>query len=68
MVNCTQWTNVDSSGIGEFVSSYSSITGRGGQMAVVAPSPKVGSLLHVTQLSSVVNVHYGEDEAMESLS
>ncbi len=49
-------TAVDSSGIGEMVACYTTVTKRGGQLKLLRLSPKIKDILHVTQLITVFDV------------
>lgn len=60
-------SSIDSSGIGEMVSCYTSVTRRGGQMALMRLSPKINDILQVTQLITVFDVHENEGEALKAL-
>ena len=61
-------TTIDSSGIGELVSAYTTVTNRGKQLALLKLPTKVEDLLQITQLHTVFNVYDDEDEAIEALS
>ena len=47
---------IDSSGIGEMVACYTTVTKRGGQLKLLKLSPKINDILHVTQLITVFDV------------
>ena len=59
-------TTIDSSGIGELVGSYTTVTNRGGKLKLLHLPAKLNELLHVTQLITVFEVYENEDEAMKS--
>ncbi|MFJ8842045.1 STAS domain-containing protein [Streptomyces cyaneofuscatus] len=61
-------TAIDSSGIGELVSSYTTATNRGGKLKLVNLSPKIHDILAVTQLITVFDVYDDEDEAVKSFA
>ena len=61
-------TAIDSSGIGEMVACYTTVTKRGGQLKLLNLSPKINDILHVTQLITVFDVFDDEQEAVSSLS
>lgn len=54
-------STIDSSGIGELVGSFTTVTNRGGRLKLLHLPGKVSDLLQVTQLITVFEVH--EDEA-----
>jgi anti-sigma B factor antagonist len=49
-------TAIDSSGIGEMVACYTTVTKRGGQLKLLRLSPKINDILQVTQLITVFDV------------
>ncbi|MCP4202489.1 MAG: STAS domain-containing protein [bacterium] len=59
-------STIDSSGIGEMVSAYTTVTNRGGGLALLNLPPKVADILQITQLITVFNVFDNEDEAVAS--
>ena len=66
LVNMAGVTMMDSSGMGELVSSYTTVTNRGGQLKLVNLPPKVSDILQTTQLIAVFDVYDDEDEAVAS--
>ena len=59
-------TTIDSSGIGELVGSYTTVTNRGGKLKLLHLPAKLNELLHVTQLITVFEVYEDETEAANS--
>jgi anti-sigma B factor antagonist len=59
-------TTIDSSGIGELVGAYTTVTNRGGKLKLLHLPPKVTDLLQVTQLITVFEVYENEQEAVQS--
>lgn len=59
-------TTIDSSGIGELVGSYTTVTNRGGKLKLLHLPAKLNELLHVTQLITVFEVYEDEQEAIKS--
>lgn len=59
-------TTIDSSGIGELVGSYTTVTNRGGKLKLLHLPSKLNELLHVTQLITVFEVYENEQEAVSS--
>ncbi|KPM54330.1 anti-sigma factor antagonist [Frankia sp. R43] len=66
LLNCASVTTVDSSGIGELVSSYTATQHRGGHLKLLKPPPKFQDLLHITQLITIFEVYDDEKEAVGS--
>ncbi len=59
-------TTIDSSGIGELVGSYTTVTNRGGKLKLLHLPAKLNELLHVTQLITVFEVYDNEQQAVAS--
>ena len=59
-------TTIDSSGIGELVGSYTTVTNKGGKLKLLHLPAKLNELLHVTQLITVFEVYDNEAEALAS--
>lgn len=59
-------TTIDSSGIGELVGAFTTVTNRGGKLKLLHLPAKLNELLHVTQLITVFEVYENEDEALKS--
>lgn len=59
-------TTIDSSGIGELVSTYTSVSKRGGRLKLLHIPDKVSDILQITQLISVFDSYDDEDEAVRS--
>jgi anti-sigma B factor antagonist len=57
---------VDSSGIGELVSSYTTIQREGGQLKLLKLTQKIRDLLGITKLLTVFDVYNDEAEALNS--
>jgi anti-sigma B factor antagonist len=57
---------IDSSGIGELVSGYTSVKNRGGELKLLNLTKKVHDLLQITKLYTVFEVHSDEHAAIRS--
>ncbi len=57
---------VDSSGIGELVSSFTSVNKEGGQLKLLNLTQKIQDLLAITKLLTVFDVYENESEALSS--
>jgi anti-sigma B factor antagonist len=66
LVNLGGVTTADSSGIGEMVSAYTTVTHRNGQLKLCSLPPKVSDVLQITQLITVFDVFDTEEEALAS--
>jgi len=59
---------IDSSGIGELVSSYTTVTSGGGQLKLLNLTKKIQELLAITKLLTVFQVYNDERAAVASFS
>ncbi len=59
---------IDSSGIGELVSGFTSVTNNGGQLKLLSLTKRVKDLLQITKLYTVFDVHESEASAVRSFS
>jgi anti-sigma B factor antagonist len=57
---------VDSSGIGELVSSYTTTSSKGGQLKLLNLTQKIQDLLTITKLLTVFDVYEDESTALNS--
>ena len=58
--------NIDSSGIGELIANYTTISKQGGQMKLLNLTEKVNDLLVITKLLTVFDVYEDEAAALSS--
>lgn len=68
LINLKEVSTIDSSGVGELVSSYTTVTNRGGNLRLLNIPPKVMDILQITQLITVFDVFEDEDEAVASFT
>ena len=61
LLNLGDVSYIDSSGIGELVSGFTTVTNSGGQLRLLNLTKRVKDLLQITKLYTVFDVH--EDEA-----
>jgi len=66
LLNLADAAYIDSSGFGELVSGYTSFRRAGGSLKLLNPNQRVKSLLEMTNLSAVFEVHYDEARAVQS--
>jgi anti-sigma B factor antagonist len=66
LVNMNDVTAIDSSGIGELVGCYTTVTNKGGKLRLLHLPPKIQDVLTVTQLITVFDVYENETEAVAS--
>lgn len=68
LLNLKDVSTIDSSGVGELVSSYTSATNRGAKIKLANLPPKINDILTITQLITVFDVYDTEDEAVASFA
>jgi anti-sigma B factor antagonist len=66
LINMGDVSTIDSSGIGELVSAYTTATNRGAKLRLYCLPAKVTDILTITQLITVFDVYDNEDEAVRS--
>jgi anti-sigma B factor antagonist len=57
---------IDSSGIGELVSTFTTVTNQGGQLKLLNLTKKIQELLQITKLLTVFSVYQSEQDAIAS--
>jgi anti-sigma B factor antagonist len=66
LLNMAKVSTIDSAGVGELVSAYTTVTKRGGKLKLVNLPAKVNDILQITQLITVFEIHDDEMEALDS--
>jgi anti-sigma B factor antagonist len=66
LINMEGVSTIDSSGVGELVSTFTSVSNRGGKLKLLNLPAKVADILQITQLITVFEVYDDEDEAVAS--
>ena len=68
LLNLGDVSYIDSSGIGELVSGFTTVTNAGGQLKLLNLSKRVKDLLQITKLYTVFDVHDDEANALRSFA
>lgn len=68
LLNLGEVTYIDSSGIGELVSAFTTVTNHGGQLKLLNLSKRVQDLLQITKLYTVFEVFDDEAAAVRSFA
>lgn len=68
LLNLGEVSYIDSSGIGEMVSGFTSVTNNGGQLKLLGLSKRIKDLLQITKLYTVFDVYDDEAQAIRSFS
>jgi anti-sigma B factor antagonist len=66
VLNLAQVDYIDSSGVGELVSSYTAVKNAGGEMKLLGLTKKVHDVLYVTKLYTVFDIKDDEFTAVKS--
>jgi anti-sigma B factor antagonist len=68
LLNLGDVSYIDSSGIGELVSGFTSVSNQGGQLKLLNLTKRVKDLLQITKLYTVFEVHDDEAAAVRSFA
>ncbi len=66
ILNLSEVNYIDSSGIGELVSTYTTVTNQSGQLKLLNLTKKIQELLQITKLLTVFQVYDNEQTAISS--
>ena len=68
LMNLADVSYVDSSGLGQLIASYASVSSRGGQMKLLNLQKRVHDLVQVTKLLTVFETYTSESAALRSFT
>ena len=68
LLNLAEVSYIDSSGIGELVSGFTTVANQGGAVKLLNLTKRVQDLLQITKLYTVFEVHDDEAKAIRSFS
>ena len=68
LLNLAGVSHIDSSGLGQFIGSYATVTSHGGKMKLLNLQKKVNDLMQVTKLVTVFESYNDEAEALKSFN
>jgi anti-sigma B factor antagonist len=68
LLNLGEVSYIDSSGIGELVSGFTTVTNHGGQLKLIGLTKRVKDLLQITKLYTVFEVYDDEPTAVRSFA
>ena len=66
VINLEAVSTIDSTGVGELVGTYTTVTNRGAKLKLATLPPKLQDILTITQLITVFDVYETVDEAIAS--
>jgi len=67
VLNISGVSYVDSSGLGQLVSIWTSVGNRGGQLILLRPAPQVHAQLQMTKLNTVFIILQNEEDAVRRI-
>ena len=68
LLNLANVTHIDSSGLGELISSHITLNAKGGEIKLVHLTESLRELMTITKLLTVFDVYDDESEALDSFS
>jgi anti-sigma B factor antagonist len=68
LLNLAEVSHIDSSGLGQLIGSYATVTSRGGQMKLLNLQKRVNDLMQVTKLVTVFETYTNEEAALKSFA
>jgi anti-sigma B factor antagonist len=68
LLNLAEVSYIDSSGLGQLIGSYATITSRGGQMKLLNLQKRVTDIMQITKLLTVFEAYTSEAAALKSFA
>ena len=68
LLNLAGVSYIDSSGIGELIANYTTVSRQGGQLKLLNLTDRIQNLLVITKLLTVFDVYEDEAEALQSFN
>jgi anti-sigma B factor antagonist len=68
LVSLEELAYIDSCGVGELISGFTSVKKNGGTLKLVCPAGHVLQVLHLVRLPTIIGVYDTEEEALASFS
>ena len=68
LLNLAEVSHIDSSGLGQLIGSYATVTNRGGQMKLLNLQKRVHDLMQITKLVTVFETYTNEEAALKSFA
>lgn len=66
LLNAEHIEHIDSSGVGQLIKSFTSITKGGGEMKLLNPTKTLQQILIVTKLAGIFDIYDDEEQALGS--
>ena len=68
LLNLAEVSYIDSSGLGQLIGSFATVTNRGGQMKLLNLQKRVNDLMQITKLLTVFETYTNEEAALKSFA
>lgn len=68
LLNLAEVSYIDSSGLGQLIGSYATVTSRGGRMKLLNLQKRVNDLMQITKLLTVFETYTNEGAALRSFA
>lgn len=68
ILDLSQLKHINSTGLGIFITLYTKVRGKGGDMYLTSPNITINNLLNITKLNSVFNIADSIDTALKKLN
>jgi anti-sigma B factor antagonist len=68
LLNLAEVSYIDSTGLGQFVGSFATVTSRGGQLKLLNLQKKLQELMAITKLITVFDTYSNESSAVHSFA
>jgi len=68
LLNLAEVSYIDSTGLGQFVGSFATVTSRGGQLKLLNLQTKLQELMQITKLITVFETYTNESAAIRSFT
>lgn len=67
LIDLTELKHINSTGLGVFITLYTKVRGKGGEMVMANPSSNIQNLLTITKLNTVFTLADTRDEGLSKL-
>ncbi len=67
LMDLSKLKHINSTGLGIFITLYTKVRGKGGEMVICNPNVTISNLLAITKLNSVFNIAENRDSAINKL-
>lgn len=67
LIDLSNLKHINSTGLGIFISLYTRVRGKGGEMVICNPTSNISNLLSITKLNSIFTIVDDRDKGLEVL-